>query len=612
MKIRITLASIIFSVTFSLWSTTQEALPESGHLIRTRRLSDHPIDRLEEKQLIAKNLRQFFVPFNENATNLMVLNNLCQAMNEGMHFTVEIWDHYMQEHKILTTEQIPLFRSVYGSVLRALRENETPYFNPRDYFKSSCFLELLYGELGAESFPSTYLKPLVFAEWQIYKRNVIVLFVQDFATCVGGVATKIQSFIKSDANSLTQWDSLPAENLCAIKPHFDFQASLATLRLLNLKVHRLGLRRTTKICKNFLNSLNSFQEVCAPLARELQVIIDNKKLPGQKTPRLLEESDLKTWSVEGIKISNLVDPLIKEKRKSIQNPDYILTAIQKSLKEDAEAVAKFQTKGAEQVSCSLVEINTSGISVGEFLNNLWPTLSPFFREGGAISLSTYGTLQDSETEEALRSLRSKIQQLEELHKEKIKETQEIFKSLNSQLMTRIRSLELSLKDTRSSLEKERETRIALAKDYLLLTEEQERKHKEYERIISSHKTKIADPKATSKKKQKGVMGKNALQQKTDIAHAEVETLLPPEPCLEEAHGNTPPTPKRKSPPPIKEDLSLISPKSALRPEAPAFNPLKDLTVLPDFLPQPVLRPAMILIETPYGPAWVPISAFPYA
>ncbi len=629
MSIKTIFISIAFFLPVPLWCAVQENIPESDSFIRTRRISQsqNPIENLEKKKAIASSLHQFFEKFDETATNLMVLNNLCEAMNKGMSLTVQIWEHYISEHKVLTTGQMPLFRTVYGNVLSALREEGPSYFDPTGYFKSSCFLELLYGELGEESFPRTYLKPLVFAEWRIYQRNGIVYFAENFALCLGEITGKIQSFIDSAANSIERWDTLPLEELEPIKEGFDFKDSLETLRLLKFKTVHLGLKETSKICGSFLNSVNTFHEACSPLALALQVIISNKKIPKKKTSHYLEDKDLQTWSIEGSKISTLISPILKEKKKSTKNPDYILTTITNSLKEDAEACPKFQIKGGEDITCPSMEINTSEISIEIFLRNFWPTFELFFKEGGLVPFGVYGAQNNSKAV----GLLAQIEALKEQHFRGAAQAKELSQSLNKQLLERIRTLqeillekETALTETRISLKEEASQRAELAASHLRSAEDAEKKSKKFEKLILSQKNEIGTLQAKLRDSEKKL---KSLPQKTKSFQPIVENVCIPQkiaPTEEaatavisqnelscgEAQGNTPPTSKRKSPPPIERDLPPPPEPHTLRPEAPDFRPSQvtpSFREVPPLIPRVFLPPTsqMVLVQTPYGMAWAP-------
>lgn len=408
MKINIILISITLSLVFPLWCATRESGPELDVVIQTRRLSNHSIERLEEKQQIAKSLHQFFVPFVETATNLMVLNNLCEAMNGGSGFTIKIWEDYLNAHKILTEEQMPLFQTIYGSVLRVLREETPSYFNPRNYFRSSGFLELLFGELGEKTFPSSYLKPLVFGEWRIYQQNGVPLFIQEFIQCLNGISQKMSSAISPTEKDCESWHSLPIEGLQSRKIGLDFTSFLENLDALRFQSVELGLKETTTLCADFRASLADFHQASIPLSLEIDRIIKDKKSPQKKPSPSQVSPHLLGWSVKGRKFADYV--LLKEKGSN--RFPLVLTLLGKTVVKDAGITPLFKISEEGSIICDKMRAEISNASVGIFLEHIWPTLHLFFTKGGLVPFTVYGAHRRSELQISFDGLEAQLKKLE--------------------------------------------------------------------------------------------------------------------------------------------------------------------------------------------------------
>jgi hypothetical protein len=648
MKIQIILMSIALFLTSPLWSAAQESPPESEWVIGARPLSGPPLEELKMRQEIAENLSRFFVPFDERATNLVVLNNLSEAMNGGMSTHVEIWENYLTESSILTQEQIPLFRTIYGNVLSVFRQEGPPYFNSRSYSRSSCFLTLLFGELGQKNFPSSYLKPLVFGEWLIYQQNQVPPFVYDFVRCLNEINQQMTLATSPTKKDCENWHSLPIEDLEHRKRDLGFSDFLKKLKTFEFQSLASGLKKTSALCTYFRVSLEEFHEAGLPLVREIDRIINNRRSQKRSLPSQIGPPDLLNWSLAGSKFANYI--LLTGKEGN--HPSLILKSLETTLVEDAGVTPRFTISKEKSIMCDeRMRVDISKASIKVFLGDIWPTLHPFFTKGELVPFTVYGAQHHSQLQISFDDLEKRIEHLQHTARAE-KETQEkAFKAalaevtrklLSEEAKTRqraqnfaeqkvrIKAAESASKNLSGQLQKanrdltEAQERLQalLAADKTQQLEEEifalKKSRQEKDEIISKHQQEMSMTKAQFQKEME-VLKKDLesrLQEATDQC-GELRKQL--ELLSREKPPHLPPTEVLALP---KETTPLSPPSAARNDDTPSL--LKKTTPLPAQHPpstHPLSRSARAFIPsthyafstvmTPNGIRWMPVPPYPY-
>ncbi len=402
MKIKVILSVIflgfILPLTSPLWSSASD-LP-LDHIL-TKRISVGPLENKDQRHVVGEKIALFFENSGKTQETLTIIRNLCRAIEGTRRPPVRTFEDYVVARGFMTKENVSILQPIYINALKILGEVQDSAksgplhltdFSLDGCFKSPFFLKFIFGELGLKSFPSTYLLPFCFCEWQTSKQHEVENFAKDFIKAAYTFEMQLGSLSVAGIKDIVEWwyftceDQLlgeglkePSASLDTLKSSLDFSCSAHYFKNLEQTSRFLCLETTSGICRVFLNTIQNFHDHALPLISMIDQITRVIKDPSTlKSSSPLPPKDWESF-FESYEMAHLMISL---------GSTHSLTKIRQTLNIDMGAEVSFSTEN-DQYVLNKIEFTSREGEFLSFSQTTWPSLSRLLRKNPLVSLQSY-------------------------------------------------------------------------------------------------------------------------------------------------------------------------------------------------------------------------------